>query len=256
MRLYFGVWALLTTLACAVVYGLCRIEDAPLPDHAASRYAYSALTAAISGKTAPALVPSARDYRAGTIIVTAYVAGERRARHIGHGSLAEVVGAAAAELGREPVLRDAPARVRFRVAVVRGSGPLFTLIPGLAYFSLVPLRDGVRALRGEQVVYLTPDDLVEHGATDRAVVGPVPDLTFGTDPDYVRELLGQALGQNEPLDGTWRVERVRIDALPEAPIAVSTPERAALLGAARDGVRFILRHQDPSGRFTYVYDAQ
>jgi hypothetical protein len=29
-----------------------------------------------------------------------------------------------------------------------------------------------------------------------------------------------------------------------------------LLRAARDGVGFVLRHQEPSGRFTYVYDAQ
>jgi hypothetical protein len=263
VRRYFAIWALITALACAVVYARSHLTLAPLPDAASARFAYAALAA--NPPVEPVAVPaSARSYRgAGPIFVTAYADGRSRARHVGEGDLADVVLTAARRFAADPELRsfaNDPGRLRFRVSVTRGSGPLLAGIPLLSDFSLVPLRDGVMATRKQDHLqtYLTPDDLLEYGATDRAVVAPVPDLTFGTSLDHVRELLGGQVGNEGSLpdDGSWQLRRLRIDALPAQVATAESADRATLRKAALDGVQFVLRHQAENGRFTYVYDAQ
>jgi hypothetical protein len=255
---YLQGWALLSALVWIAAYALAAIAPGPMPDAAAERFAYAALAAAASGEPLPAAPDSAVRYRAeGPIFVSVYAAGQRVARHVGQGSLAQVVSEAARRFAQDPQLSALPGfrqndreRVRFRVAVTRGSAPLLEL-PGLGTFSLVPLRDGVQAERGAERAYLTPDDLLAAGLTDRAVVAPVPDLTFGTDLGAVRALLAEEPGQDA---GSWKLRRLRIDPLraePEpAPLSA-----ASLRTAAREGVEFVLRHQARSGKFTYIYDA-
>jgi hypothetical protein len=267
VRRYFAIWALTTALACAWVYARSHLTLAALPDAASARFAYATLAAESKHDPAAATIDvpqSARSYRAsGPIFVTAYADGQRRARVVGDGDLADVVLKAARQFGADPELqsfaRDRD-RLRFRVSITRGSGPLLSGMPVLSDFSLVPLRDGVVATRASDNLqtYLTPDDLLEHGATDRAVVAPVPDLTFGTSLRQVRELLGEQLGQAGPLsdDGSWQLRRLRIDALPAEAAPAQKADRATLRQAALEGVRFVLRHQADNGRFTYIYDAQ
>lgn len=265
VRRFLWIWGAVTALACVVVYQRSLLTLTALPDRASQRYAYAALAAASSGNPLPTPPQSARDYRAhGPIFVTVYAAGERRARHVGQGSLVEVVSAAARRFAADPTLRALPGfiegdpeRVRFQVAVTRGTGALLADVPGLSYFSVVPLRDGVMAQTDGRTAYLTPDDLQQHGATDHAVVGPVPDLSFGTDLAAVRELLGVELGLGKPLARSVSLRRLRIDALTDVePPRSRKVEAQALRAAALDGVRFILRHQEKSGAFTYIYDAQ
>jgi len=259
---YLLLWAAVSVVAWGLAYQHGAIDLDPAPDAAAARFAYAALAAAASGKPLPETPVSAAAYRAsGPTFVSVYAGGVRKARYVGHGTLAQVVLTAAQRFSRDPALQALPGfrdgdreRVRFRVSVTRGSGGLLEL-PGLGVFSLVPLRDGVVAERGDERAYVTPDDLQAARLTDRAVVAPVPDLTFGTDPGAVRGLLARELGLDDGLDGSWKLRRLRIDPLPEA----QEPARidaASLRAAALEGVRFVLRHQQRSGQFTYIYDAQ
>jgi hypothetical protein len=266
LRRYLIGWAFATALLCAVVYARNRVASSPLPDAAASGWAYAALQAARSGAAQPAPPLSATRYRAaGPVFVSVYAGGTLRARQIGSGSLVEVVRAAAAGFARDPALQglrawrtlsDAGDALSFRVAVTRASAPLTAAVPGLEVFSLVPLLDGVSATLAERSAYLTPDDLLERNLTDRAVIAPVPDLTFGTDLAAVKQLLASELDTSvSELARSGHLARLRIEALPEQS-ASTRVNRANLLRAARDGVAFVLRHQEASGRFTYVYDAQ
>jgi hypothetical protein len=263
VRRYLIAWVVVTALACAFVYARTRLVLAPLPDAASARWAYAALEAARKSAAIAPAPPSASRYRAaGPVFVSVYSAGQRRARHVGSGSLSEIIQAAAARFARDSELQNLPAwhansaeAVRFRVAVTRASGPLVTL-PGLQVFSLVPLRDGLGARIANHSAYLTPDDLLERRASDRAVVAPVPDLTFGTALEPLQEVLAAELGTSaSELRGAGSLTRLRIDALPEQQQELRVT-RATLLAAARDGVGFVLRHQQSSGRFMYVYDAQ
>ena len=264
MRRYLIAWFVGTALLCAIVYARSQLTLAPLPDAVSSRWVYAALDAARRGAPLPNAPSGALHYRAaGPVFVSVYVGGALHARHVGFGVLSEIVSQAAAQFASDPVLSSLPGWaggaqeiVRFRVAVTRGAGPLMAALPGLAVFSLVPLRDGLAAQLAGKHAYLTPDDLLERGLTDRAVIAPVPDLTFGTDLSEVKQTLATDLGSTlAELERSGTFTRLRIDALPER----QSPQRvsaATLSAAARDGVGFVLRHQEASGRFAYIYDAQ
>lgn len=261
---YLGVWALLTAGACGVLYQLAGLSAAPGPDAASSRWVHAAWEAVRSGHDMPEPPQSARSYRApGPTFVALYAAGERRARWVAEGSLADVVVSALSAFAHDPKLRALPGfrlpsalaeRVQLRVAVTTGSGPVLELLPWLRDFSLVPLRDGVAASDGIRTAYLTPDDLLAQRLTDNAVDAPVPDLSFGTSLRAVRALLAAELGQPAPLDASYRLRRLRIEPL-QAPSQVRGSGALRLEQAARDGMGFVLRHQHASGRFTYIYDA-
>jgi hypothetical protein len=263
MRRYLQIWALLSALAWAYVYAQSWLQLSPAPDSDSARFAYAAITSALQSQPLPEPPASARTYRAPSTFVSAYVGGVRRARLIGHGSLAEVISQAASQFARDPALVREHARGRLvvRVLVERGRGPLVFSVPGLSEFSLVPLRDGVVATLGERSVYLTPDDLIERGVSDTAIAGLAPDLSFGTHPERVRELLGREAGQRAAIDGSWRLQRVRLEALVPAVPGHSVHDATAVTAAnlreaAREGALFTMRHQSANGRFAYWYDAQ
>jgi hypothetical protein len=261
----FAAWALVTLVACLAMYLYHDLAPAPLPDAASVRWVEAAWTAARSGNELPAAPASAHTYRAaGPTFVSLYAGGSLRSRHVAEDNLADSVRAGIARFRDDAALRALPGfqlpsklaeRVQLRVAVTTASRRLLDWLPWLSSFALVPLRDGAAAESGERTAYVLPDDLLEARLTDNAVVAPVPDLTFGTSLRAVRELLGDQLDLEPSAAAGLALRRLRIETLtdPSPPPGVS---RAALEQAARESVEFVLRHQQRSGRFTYIYDAR
>ena len=252
---YLVAWIALTVVACVVAYERSRIVFGPLPDRETQVWVYMWLGAAAAGTDRPAPPESARSYRAaGPILVSAYEGGKLRGRYVGSDNLIETLARAATKL-REEGQFD-PSRV-FRAVVTRGEGPLVADIPGLSLFSLVPLRDGLVARTADgRTAYLTPDDLMEREAYDRAVKPPIPDLTFGTALPPLFEDLARTLEVDPAhLRDEAEVRRVVFTPLTAAPER-TTFTQAEILAAAREHARFILRHQTPEGRYAYVYDAR
>jgi hypothetical protein len=259
MRRYLGLWAVATLLACTLVYRISALSLVPLPDAASQRWVYIALEAGRQSLPLPAAPAAARDYRAaGPIFVSVYESGILRARHVSSAGLANAIQTATAEFATDPSLHALaawsqvrPRALRFRVAITRAEGRLLAL-PVLSMFSLVALRDGLAASHAGQTAYLTPDDLVASGETDRALAAPVPDLSFGTDLAAAEASLAKTLGVSP---AELQLTRLRIDPL-QPSAADELLDRATLLAAARAGALFVLRHQEAAGSFTYVYDAQ
>ncbi|HTU56957.1 MAG TPA: hypothetical protein VMF89_00965 [Polyangiales bacterium] len=258
---YLGIWALLTLLASGALYAYHALPQRAVPDRDAVRWVDAAFTAARSGVPAPEAPASARAYRAaGPTFVSLYAGGKLRARHVADASLADSVRAGIERFAADEALRALPGytlpskiaeRVQLRVAVTTASRGLLEWLPWLSSFDLVALRDGAAAHSGERSAYILPDDLLEDGLTDNAVVAPVPDLTFGTSLAAVRKRLGAQL----ELESTaLPLQRLRVEILAE-PAGPEKLDRASLEQAAREGVEFVLRHQQRTGRFTYLYDA-
>ena len=262
MARYLGIWALLTVLASLALWFYHALPLQAPPDPDAARWVQAAWVAARSGEPQPEPPSSAREYHAqGPTFVSLYAGGKLRARHVASASLAESVRAGIERFSTDGALRALPGfqlpskhaeRVQLRVAVTTASRELLEWLPWLSTFSLVPLREGAAAHSGERSAYVLPDDLVEDQLTDSAVVAPVPDLTFGTSLAAVRERLGAQLELTEPT--SLPLLRLRVE-----PVAELVPpeklDRASLEQAARESMEFVLRHQQRSGRFTYVYDA-
>ncbi len=266
---YLLAWSVFTLLGCLAVHARASISRVPMPDEASTRWAYEALAQAAQHLPLTAAPPRAEHYRAGgAIFVSVYVHGQRVARHVAGATLTKAVREAGVAFARQPLLalafsaRKPADRPRFRIELTRGDAALVDALPWLRALLLVPLRDGLCATQGTdggRSVCLTPDDIWGLGLYDRAVVAPIPDLTFGTDLALLEQRLADDLGTTRAeLHQNGRVRRVRIEAM--APWPTETPRpaltREQLETAARDGAKFVLRHQARSGRYTYVYDAQ
>lgn len=252
---YLAAWLALTLLACLITFARSRITLGPTPDRASQAWAFAFLTAAASGKDRPAPPDTARSYRAsGPILVSAYDRGRMLARYVGSTDLVATLERAVQRID------SVPERTIWRVLVTRGEGPLLSNVPMLSAFSLVPLRDGLVAhledAKAPRSAYLTPDDLMERDAYDGAVKPPVPDLSFGADLEPLFEALAESL-ELEPAKLRAHASVKRIAFTPLS--AAADPEhftRQDVLDAVREHAKFILRHQSPGGRFTYVYDAR
>jgi len=147
--------------------------------------------------------------------------------------------------------------VIFTVAVVRGEGPLARL-PLLSQLGVVPLLEGVMAEVGGRRAYMMPDEMRAAQLFDH-VPTPIPDLSLGVDLPEIERRLGAQLGiGREELVHTGSLRRIRVGtiAVHDYPAQVSPsvhPSAAALERAAREGALFLLRHQLPDGRYTYLY---
>jgi hypothetical protein len=252
---YLAAWLAVTLILCGVVYARSRIPLGPMPDRASQAWAFAFLTAAASSTERPAPPASARSYRAaGPILVSAYDRGRMLGRYVGSSELVTTLERAVLQL-------DAvPKRAIWRVLVTRGEGPLLASVPVLSNFSLVPLRDGLVARSGDakepRTAYLTPDDLMERESYDTAVKPPVPDLTFGSNLEPLFDSLAESLELSPAtLRSHASVKRIAFAALSNAP-DYEHFTRDDVLEAARENAKFILRHQSPEGRFTYIYDAR
>lgn len=261
MRRFLIAWAALTAIACFAVHARARIASAPMPAQPAQRWAIAALEAARAGAPLPPAPPEAERYRAGgEVIALAWTGGQVIGRYVGGPEFAASVRAAAAalagnrELPARPAAPRASDSVRFTVSVTHGSGALLRGVPFLAELSVVPLREGLRAELGEARAFLTPDELLAHDMFGH-VDTPIPDLAFGVDLGRAEKLLARQLGvKRNQLRESGRIVRFRADTITREPYPKEQRvDRASLERAAREGAKFLLRHQHETGRYLYVY---
>jgi hypothetical protein len=265
VKRFLWAWVGVTVLGCVVVHQATRVARAPLPDAAAQRWAMQTLAAVRTSAQVTVASASAERYRAaGPVIALAWWRGRVRARYVGGPQFAASVRRAAAYFAADETLRalpgfapDAGNPVRFTVAVLEGSGPVFGTLPVLSTLGVVPLVEGVSAELGGRHAYLTPDELIAADLVDRLPT-PIPDLSLGMDLAGVSRVLAQQLGV---LDAALRrkghVRRFRAFTILEHPYPASVPVDAAMLRrAARESAQFLLRHQRNDGSYTYLYDAR
>jgi hypothetical protein len=261
---FLAVWSLLTALLSGAAYCDARIAPASMPSAAAQRWALAALAAARSGAAAPSAPADAERYRAGgAVISAAWWQGQVRARHVGGASFADSVRKAAKQFAADEALHAIPGvdagddPVRFTITLVHGSARLLRGIPLLSNLDVVPLREGVFAELDGRRAYLTPDELRGDDLFDH-VRTPIPDLEIGLDLDAVADRLAKQLGApRSDLLARASLQRVRADTISAAPYPRSVPvTRAELERAAREGAEFLLRHQQSSGRYAYLYSGR
>ncbi len=262
-----AAWAILTAVACIVVCSATRIDDAPMPGHAAQRWALDALEAARTRSPRPAPPPGASDFRAdGPIFAFAWWRGHIVGRHVGPPSLVRAVDEAAGAFATDRSVtaiegwrapHGADQRVRFTLSVARGEGPIVRGIPLVEALGLVPLRDGLHVHVDGRDAWATPDELHASGVYDRGIPTPLPEITFGVDlPPLVDRLARETGVEVADVDARGSVRRFRATTIGEKeyPHRVA-PTEDALRQAAIDGARFLLRHQRADGTFVYIYDA-
>jgi hypothetical protein len=264
MRRFLLAWLLVAGLGSIAVYRAASIDPVPMPSAAAQRWALDALAAARAGNEPREPPADARSYRAhGAIVALAWVEGRVRARLVGGRNYAASVQwfarrfARNAELRALPVTAEGKDPVRFTISVARGAAPLVRGVPFVENLGLVPLLEGAVAELGDRRAYLTPEE-IQADELYNHVVTPIPDLAFGVDVGGIEQRLAAQLGVSpERLRREGRLRRVRYGAIVRAPYpSRERPDRATLERAAREGAQFLLRHQHPSGQYTYVYSGR
>jgi hypothetical protein len=262
-----GGWALAVAVGSVTVHGCARIDRGPLPSERAGRWARQALEAARLGQPPPSPPEDARAFRAaGPIFVIAWWHGSPIGRHVeDDGNLVEAIENASAAFARDGLVSDRPAwraprgepgRVRFTVTIVEGEGPILLGLPFLENLGVVPLHEGLVGRLSGRTSFITPEELRARGAYDGGVPLPIPDSSFGVD---VRGLIGRLardLGvEPSELLADGEVRRFRATTLDDSvyprpqPVTEDNLRRAAV-----EGAEFLLRHQHPDGRFTYIYE--
>lgn len=258
LRLFIA-WVALTAALCVVVGARARLAYPEPPEQAAQGWAFSALSAAVAGSAPLPVHASAAAYEAeGPVVVLAWRRGRVVARHVGSAGFASSVQAAAAQLAAEPELRKAATSLAFTITLTRERGPWLRSVPLLGELSVVPFVEGVAITLDGRTVHVTPDEITRAALWDRAINTPIPDLTFGLSPLAVARLAAEELGAPvETIMQRARFERVASRTLTQVayprdePVSIASLERAA-----REGALFLLRHQAPTGRFTYRYDGR
>ena len=267
LRILSG-WAAATAIGCAVIYARAHIDVGPMPSEAASAWALDALEAARLGAPMPEPPEDARSFEAeGPIFVIAWARGLALARHVGEGPLAEVIEAAARELAETAeVTRDrgwslprgTAEAVSFTVTVYRGEGPIWLGVPYVENLGVVARHEGLRVSYEGRDAWLTPEEMLGQGIYDDGHPTPLPDLSFGVHTERLVDRLARELGAElgDVLD-RGSVTRFRASSLTPSDWPKDREVTAtSLRDAARAGAQFLLRHQAPDGRFTYVYSGR
>ena len=257
-----GGWAVLLVVLAFVAHGRAHIDEVEPPADAGA-WALEALEATRRGEAMPPAPESASWEGPHPSVVIAWDRGVPVRRHVASGSLeAAVRGAAEAFRGdaRLTTLDSWGARgegrMRFTLEVVTGLGPLMPKLPWVRELGLVPLKEGLGARLGGEAVWLTPEELRAGSNYDGGVVTPIPDLAFGAPVPGLLGRLARDLGvEPTELREEGEVFRFRSRTFAEAtyPREVEVTEES-LRQAAVEGAEFLIRHQKPDGRWTYVYD--
>ena len=261
-------WLVLTAVACVLVGWKSRVALGPMPAQDASAWALDALESRrFDGPMRPP-PPSARDYHApGPILVDAWYAGRRVARHVGTEDLATVVEQAAKAFADSDTLPrqagwraagDASRRVRFTITIVHGEAPIWRGVPWIENLALVPMRSGLTLHIDGRRAWLSPDELRSRRADEGAVNTPLDNVRIGVEPGPLEETLAHQLGipvEEARAKGRFRSFRASTISASTYPRREEVNART-LEEAAREGARFLLRYQLHDGRFTYIYDAR
>lgn len=245
-----ALWLLATALGCVVIYGVVHIDEAQPPSSIATSWAFATLDAARDHVTPVAPPEAATRYRsAGTILFSAFERGRLITTIDGGSDFVRATQTAAREL-----------RGNFDevvITVVLGEGPLFTAVPILTELGVVPLREGLVARLDAKTTYLPPAEMRARDLYDGAVPTPLPDLSFGTRVKVAIDAMARALGvDGDELQARGSIKRFRAATITRAPDPDATVTPSVLTRAAKDGAKFLLRHQRRSGRYTYIYDAK
>ncbi|HJK97669.1 MAG TPA: hypothetical protein RMF84_10630 [Polyangiaceae bacterium LLY-WYZ-14_1] len=261
LSLGLAVSALLILAAGVATAAWSRIPAGPSVPASVQRWVFAALAPTppgVASRAASAPPEEAEGIRAEVVLIDRFVRGRRRDRVVSRDGLVDAVARARETWGSTDARADDDApRVEHVVTLVDGEGPIVLGVPFLTQLEVVPVHEGLVGRFGDEAAYLTPSDLAAEGAYDGAVDTPVPDLSFGLDVPAARARLARALDAPDPEAVTLR--RIRARTLLRTPYPNPEPARLTpdlLRNAALDGARFLLRHQRPSGRTTYRFDAR
>ncbi len=192
----------------------------------------------------------------GPNIFIAWREGVPYRRFVGFNGLVEDARAAA------EALADTPESDQVTLEVSVGEAPLVLGLPYVRELSLVPLHEGLIAeleVDGERKRrVLSPEELRAEGAYDRGIPTPIPDLGLGTDVLSLAGRMARDMGvERETLLARGTVRRFRSQTYGTATYPRETPVTTETLRtASREAADFLLRHQDGSGQYTYVYDGR
>jgi hypothetical protein len=253
-------------LVCAILYSVVyRWASMPAYEPLSDGERASALSAVRATLAHPG-PPASGAGTFGPVRVALYDKGEPVAVAVARGtSLADALRAATQKL-IAPAEVAARARVKIDIMVARA--PIVASPSALLALSLVPGIDGLGVDLGGQEIYLWPDDL--RRAESYAANQPFPGLevTVGLD---VQSVLRKLAVQGRVSGEVWRrtpkrwfrfraheiIEAAAHDgralAVVRGNVAGPKVSRAALLAAAEQGGRYLLRHLDENGRFDYEY---
>ncbi len=141
-----------------------------------------------------------------------------------------------------------------------GVGPLFAK-PAFFAMALVAGNDGARATIGEDVAYVTADDLLRAQAYEKGFALGNLGLGYGTSRKIVVDLLAERL-ETTPTKilETAKLERVRFRRLTKEredleKIAGDTLTKELVSAAAYDAAKYLARAIDMKGRYRYTIDA-
>ena len=145
---------------------------------------------------------------------------------------------------------------------VTGEGAMLA-DPDLAFaISLVPGRDGVRAVLDGKTVYVTPDDLLSRQSYDHGAAIAELGLAVGVRTSDVMALLADRLQASESeVRGRARFTRIRVARTvdgppsPSAGVTAATLSPAIVKDAAFAAARYLARGIDADGRMRYFVDA-
>lgn len=259
MGRFLIVWLAGTVVLCVVIGARARLEYPAAPSDAARSWAFATLAAATTRQVIEEGRTAAEAYRApGEVVVVAWARGRPVSRHVGANGFAPSVREAAARFAAAPELQRAFGALVFTITLTAERAPWWRSVPMLAELSVVPFVEGVSVRFGEREVLLTPDEITAAGLWDNAINTPIPDLSLGLSPAAIAKLVSKELGSDpETILREAAFERVASRTLLRAPYPSDEQVSiASLRRAAREGALFLLRHQEPTGRFTYRYDAR
>ena len=261
-------WALATAIGCAIIYAWSHIDVGPMPSERASAWALEALDAARIGEPMPEPPEDAQSFRPdGPIFVIAWARGIALGRHVGDGSLAEVIEAAARALqeSRDVTANPGwslpsgrPGAVSFTVSVHRGEGPIWLGVPYVENLGVVARLEGLHVSYEGRDAWLTPEEMLGQGIYQDGHPTPLPDLSFGVHTERLVDRLARELGV-EMSDVLERGDVTRFRASSITPSEWPKHREvtaSSLREAARAGADFLLRHQMRDGRYTYIYSGR
>ncbi|MEM7448626.1 MAG: hypothetical protein AAF355_10325 [Myxococcota bacterium] len=265
-----SIWFVLTGASALALRSVVRTYPPAAPDDEAAAWCFDTLHAARLELPEPEAPAGAKSFRfEGTSVVTVWSGGSPVAQSTAESqTLLEVVAKAKADFQSNAALRsrtdwtrprDDRRRIHYTLSAIGAPAPLMFGVPLIENLSLLPLHEGLLATLGSKHVLRLPEELLRQKAYSGGFVLPAPDTTLGVDIDDLVGQLARELGVSlAEFRARGQIARVRIVtqrevSYPQEPVAPGELENE-LRRAAREGAEFLLRHQDRSGRYTYVVE--